>query len=166
MTTMKRLLNTSRRLPSCFTGIQKRFKTDEIPPLLLYTTASPHVFVSSAAIDQSPDGGVHPKSLFTESKPPRSFLSSTFKYISPAKFNFELPGVDEQVPEIAFLGRSNVGKSSLLNALTTKDLAKTSKTPGRTQQVNYFGLYPSHQSDGDGDPLGYIIDLPGKYVYV
>ena len=55
-------------------------------------------------------------------------------------------------PEIAFAGRSNVGKSSLLNALTNrKTLAKTSNTPGRTQQLNYFNL---------GDQI-YMVDMPG-----
>lgn len=55
-------------------------------------------------------------------------------------------------PEIAFAGRSNVGKSSLVNALTgRKTLAKTSNTPGRTQQLNYFNL---------GDRL-YMVDMPG-----
>lgn len=45
--------------------------------------------------------------------------------------------VDFEVPEIAFAGRSNVGKSSLINALTgRKTLARTSNTPGRTQQLN------------------------------
>jgi GTP-binding protein len=54
--------------------------------------------------------------------------------------------------EIAFAGRSNVGKSSLINALTNhKDLARTSNTPGRTQQVNFFDL---------GKQLT-IADLPG-----
>ncbi|NQV43466.1 MAG: YihA family ribosome biogenesis GTP-binding protein [Rhodospirillales bacterium] len=56
------------------------------------------------------------------------------------------------LPEIAFAGRSNVGKSSLINALTNhKSLARTSNTPGRTQEVNFFNL---------GERL-MIADLPG-----
>lgn len=55
-------------------------------------------------------------------------------------------------PEVAFAGRSNVGKSSLLNAvLGRKKLAYTSKTPGKTQQLNYFLV----------DERFYIVDLPG-----
>ena len=56
------------------------------------------------------------------------------------------------LPEVAFAGRSNVGKSSLINALTgRKMLARTSHTPGRTQQLNFFDF--SHQM--------FIVDLPG-----
>ena len=59
---------------------------------------------------------------------------------------------DATLPEIAFAGRSNVGKSSLINALTgRKTLARTSNTPGRTQQINFFRL---------GDRLT-LVDLPG-----
>ncbi len=55
-------------------------------------------------------------------------------------------------PQVTFAGRSNVGKSSLVNALTgRKTLAKTSNTPGRTQQLNYFNL---------ADRL-YMVDMPG-----
>jgi GTP-binding protein len=59
---------------------------------------------------------------------------------------------DSQMNEIAFAGRSNVGKSSLVNALTgRKTLARTSNTPGRTQELNYFNL---------GGKL-YMVDMPG-----
>ncbi len=59
---------------------------------------------------------------------------------------------DSDLPEIAFAGRSNVGKSSLVNALTgRKTLARTSDTPGRTQQLNFFKL---------GNRL-LLADLPG-----
>lgn len=61
-----------------------------------------------------------------------------------------LPPIDR--PEIAFAGRSNVGKSSLVNALTgRKTLARTSHTPGRTQQLNFFRL---------GERLT-MVDMPG-----
>ncbi|MDH3664885.1 MAG: ribosome biogenesis GTP-binding protein YihA/YsxC, partial [Alphaproteobacteria bacterium] len=51
----------------------------------------------------------------------------------------QLPATD--LPEVAFVGRSNVGKSTLINALTNhKQLARTSNTPGRTQQINLFDL--------------------------
>lgn len=59
--------------------------------------------------------------------------------------------------EIAFAGRSNVGKSSLINAVTgTKNLARTSNTPGRTQELNFFMLAPQ-RSDG----AAWLVDLPG-----
>ena len=60
-------------------------------------------------------------------------------------------------PEIAFAGRSNVGKSSLLNALTNrKTLARTSNTPGRTQQLNFFVL----RADAEIERLR-LVDMPG-----
>ena len=61
-----------------------------------------------------------------------------------------LPPADRA--EVCFAGRSNVGKSSLINALTgRKALARTSSTPGRTQEINFFTLGESH----------YLVDLPG-----
>jgi GTP-binding protein len=68
-------------------------------------------------------------------------------------------------PEIAFLGRSNVGKSSLLNSLLQrKGLARTSNTPGRTQSINYFLINSkspaSAQTGSDGTGF-YFVDLPG-----
>jgi GTP-binding protein len=60
------------------------------------------------------------------------------------------------VPEIAFLGRSNVGKSSLLNALVGEKAAKVSSTPGRTRAINFFLI-----SDERGRPQMHFADLPG-----
>ncbi len=61
-----------------------------------------------------------------------------------------LPPADRA--EVCFAGRSNVGKSTLINALTgRKNLARASNTPGRTQEINYFTLGPAH----------YLVDLPG-----
>lgn len=59
-------------------------------------------------------------------------------------------------PEVCFAGRSNVGKSSLVNALTGRNtLARTSNTPGRTQELNFFALGPK------GYPALTLVDLPG-----
>ncbi len=72
------------------------------------------------------------------------------KFIAGSTKPDNLPPPD--APEIAFAGRSNVGKSSLINALTgQKALARASKTPGRTQQINFFEL---------GEALR-LVDLPG-----
>jgi GTP-binding protein len=65
------------------------------------------------------------------------------------------------VPEIAFVGRSNAGKSTVINVLTgQRQLAHASKTPGRTQLLNFFDLT---EQNGSGEPTtrAYLVDLPG-----
>ena len=67
--------------------------------------------------------------------------------------NTQLSAMPEaKLPEYAFIGRSNVGKSSLINALVNrKELAKTSQQPGKTQLINHFMI----------NEAWYIVDLPG-----
>ncbi len=72
--------------------------------------------------------------------------------LSPAQFPAP------SIPEIAFLGRSNVGKSSLLNALLGSKQAKVSATPGRTRAINFFSITDTPQRQ---QPQMYFADLPG-----
>lgn len=79
-------------------------------------------------------------------------------FSGPVTFLKSAPGLQflppPAVPEVAFAGRSNVGKSSLLNKLTNRaSLARTSNTPGRTQELNFFDV---------GQPLRFrLVDMPG-----
>ena len=80
----------------------------------------------------------------------RWLFAQDCRFVTAAVTLAQLPPM--ALPEVAFAGRSNVGKSSLLNALTgRKTLARTSHTPGRTQQLNFFEL---------GGRLT-LVDLPG-----
>jgi GTP-binding protein len=80
----------------------------------------------------------------------RKLFAAESRFVAGAANPAALP--PETLPEIAFIGRSNVGKSSLVNALTGRRmLARTSHTPGRTQQLNFFDL---------GGRL-ILVDLPG-----
>jgi GTP-binding protein len=84
----------------------------------------------------------------TEKKAPMEIKSATYVISSPKVENCPKP----DIPEYAFIGRSNVGKSSLINMLTGQSkLAKTSNTPGKTQLINHFLINKSF----------YIVDLPG-----
>ena len=64
----------------------------------------------------------------------------------------------EGPPEFAFLGRSNVGKSSLINSLLGQRLAHVSSTPGRTRTINFIGIY---SKPGQPEPELMLVDLPG-----
>ncbi|MEM1086634.1 MAG: ribosome biogenesis GTP-binding protein YihA/YsxC [Pseudomonadota bacterium] len=81
----------------------------------------------------------------------RLLFTSPVEFVLGAADLHQLPAMDR--PEIAFAGRSNVGKSSLINALLNrKNLARSSAEPGKTRELNYFDLGP--------DRL-WIVDLPG-----
>ena len=89
--------------------------------------------------------------------PPR-----TTKHFKPAtssgvkvEFRRGIKGTDgilfDGKPQVAFVGRSNVGKSSTINAILGAMVARTSSTPGKTQEINFFEV----------DGKGYFVDLPG-----
>lgn len=80
----------------------------------------------------------------------KELFTSECKFIAGANCIDQIPR-NTYVPEVAFVGRSNVGKSSLINALVGKECARVSKLPGRTQQINFFSLKEKIQ----------LADLPG-----
>lgn len=89
-----------------------------------------------------------------------NILSSNYIISSPSVAN--CPIADK--PEYAFIGRSNVGKSSLINMLTNKkNLAKTSANPGKTKLINHFIIESSHpiSTIKTEKKLWYLVDLPG-----
>src|SRR6201988_4074436 len=85
-------------------------------------------------------------------KVPARFLKS-----AAAPEHFPTP----TAPEVAFLGRSNVGKSSLINALLGSKEAKVSSTPGRTRAINFFALHEAQGEKVKTRPAMIFADLPG-----
>lgn len=91
-----------------------------------------------------------PELSFEQNVAGRKLFSQEINFLKGVVHASDLPEPDRI--EVCFCGRSNVGKSSLINSLTRrKNLARTSNTPGRTQEINYFCIGVSH----------YLVDLPG-----
>ena len=87
---------------------------------------------------------------FEQNSAGRKLFSGEILFLKGVVHESDLPSPDRI--EVCFCGRSNVGKSSLINSLTNrKNLARTSNTPGRTQEINYFCIGETH----------YLVDLPG-----
>lgn len=83
-----------------------------------------------------------------------AFLLHQARFFTTVNHLRDLPATAR--PEVAFAGRSNAGKSTAINLLCNqKRLAFASKTPGRTQHINYFSVGP------EDEPAGYLVDLPG-----
>ena len=88
------------------------------------------------------------KKFFSVAPPKLLFSTTTFRTVK-----------DSAVPEVAFLGRSNVGKSSLLNSLMRHKICHTSSKPGRTRSMNFFAV---GGEDGRGSPGKLaVLDMPG-----
>jgi GTP-binding protein len=95
--------------------------------------------------------------LDPDAKP--SLFRHPWRFVTEAPNMAALP--PEGPPEVAFAGRSNVGKSSLINALTRQSsLARTSNTPGRTQALNFFVPDPPDSAPQTLPPLA-LVDMPG-----
>ncbi len=136
-----------------------------IPPALLAPTGSPHVYVARVALvddDTDPQEAFQQSQYLFRNYPTlgRMYETHQFDYVSPQSFKFEYP--KHGLPEVAFLGRSNVGKSSLVNALMRRNLCQTSKSPGRTQLPYYYGLFHKQlETIHPANSLGFLVDLPG-----
>ncbi|MES2497348.1 MAG: ribosome biogenesis GTP-binding protein YihA/YsxC [Pseudomonadota bacterium] len=90
-------------------------------------------------------------------EPARKLFAGPISFLKSAPDLRFLP--DPVAPEVAFAGRSNVGKSSLLNRLTNRqNLARTSNTPGRTQELNFFDVGAVEEGDV---PVMRLVDMPG-----
>ena len=107
---------------------------------------SPSLPTSAAPIEAAEDAAAEVRRALA--------WTHTARFLTTASALGQLPATE--LPEVAFVGRSNAGKSTAINVLTQqKRLAFASKTPGRTQHINLFGLGPKLQADA------LFADLPG-----
>jgi len=128
------------------------------PPPALQTPPKPRLHLPDNALAYSWDTlpPTAPQLTYADS----FFLAHAPKLLwSAAKFRTITFGSSAPVPEVAFLGRSNVGKSSLLNAVLQRKISHTSGKPGRTRTMNAFGV---GGEDGRGNEARVVVlDMPG-----
>ncbi len=128
-----------------------------IKPLLRHASTNPN---AKASIE------ISAPSYYWDTAPPTPAQlqrSEKFFRAAPPKLMFSATNFRTieilKIPEVAFLGRSNVGKSSLLNALMGKNICHTSSKPGRTRSMNFFAV---GGEDGYGNPGRLaVLDMPG-----
>ena len=136
------------KAPSIYTSTPIQNKPVELSQeVMVLQTNAPSIYTSTPL-----DPVVHCDKWIGEA---RKMFGHPTKYCTPCDFNYKYP--DSHVPEFAFVGRSNVGKSSLVGALLGNEkLVRTSKMPGCTRSVNYFAFFK-----GKNSHLTYMVDLPG-----
>ncbi|KAL8737446.1 MAG: hypothetical protein Q9181_001662 [Wetmoreana brouardii] len=120
------------------------------PEVRRSATPDPESFLSYHwdTVAPTPKQRRHAELFFLRHEPKLLYSSSTFRNVPRGK-----------VPEVAFLGRSNVGKSSLLNKLIGKNLCHTSKNPGRTKTMNFFAVGGQDEQGNPGRIT--VLDMPG-----
>ena len=128
-----------------------------IKPTIRHASTSPN---AKASIE------ISPPSYYWDTAPPTPAQlqkSEKFFRAAPPKLMFSATNFRTiemlKIPEVAFLGRSNVGKSSLLNALMGKNICHTSSKPGRTRSMNFFAV-GGEDGHGNAGRLA-VLDMPG-----
>jgi ribosome biogenesis GTP-binding protein YsxC/EngB len=143
------MLKTCLIVPKWFTNtLWLRPITNQIQVI---ATSVPTVFTESR-FDPKLD-------LFKCSPQTKQLFGLAPQYVEPADFKFTLP--NRGLPEFAFVGRSNAGKSTLINSLLgSKKLVRTSKEAGCTKSINYFAFCRA-KGINTNSHAAYLVDLPG-----
>jgi ribosome biogenesis GTP-binding protein YsxC/EngB len=147
----------------------KATKTNKAPPSVIARTGSPFVYVAKVACQDNDGTPINPLDIYSDNFDTwfdhfhQSGKFQPFRFPSRGKFPSGSDGPDG-VPVVAVMGRSNVGKSSLINAIARqRGLALPSKVPGRTQRPYFYGWVP-HNKKGSKvplSPIGFLVDLAG-----
>jgi ribosome biogenesis GTP-binding protein YsxC/EngB len=144
-------------------------KTNKAPPAVITRTGSPFVYVAKIACREHDGTPINPHDIYNDNFDAwfehfhRLGKFQPFPFPAKGKFPSGSDGADG-IPVVAVLGRSNVGKSSLINAIARhKGLAMTSKAPGRTQRPYFYGWVPHNKKRCKValPPIGFLVDLAG-----